>query len=122
MAKVRILVVDDSVSIRTSMSFILEQQGYEVILAEDGQDGLKKAALGQCALVITDVNMPIMDGLTFVREMRKTTAYKFVPIIVLTTENQASKMKEGQDAGATGWIVKPFSADKLIAIVKKILG
>ncbi|MCM1322233.1 MAG: response regulator [Bacteroides sp.] len=121
MAK-KILVADDSVSIRKSVSFILEQEGYEVIEAEDGLDGLEKAKKDSCQLVITDINMPNMDGITFIKELRATAAYKFTPIIALTTESQDAKMQEGRAAGATGWIVKPFTAEKLTAIVKKVVG
>lgn len=118
----KILAVDDSISIRKSISFILGQENYEVTEAEDGADGLKKAKSDKFGLVITDINMPNMDGITLIKELRNTPEYKFTPIIVLTTENQDSKMQEGRAAGATGWIVKPFSSDKLIAVVKKILG
>ena len=121
MAK-KILIVDDSVSIRKSVSFVLSNEGFEVIEAEDGIDGLKKAEENQCSLVITDINMPNMDGIQLIQELRKTEGYKFTAIIALTTENQESKMQEGKSAGATGWIVKPFSADKLLAVVKKIIG
>lgn len=122
MASKKILAVDDSVSIRKSISFILSQEGYEVTEAEDGVAGLKAAGADKFNLVISDVNMPNMDGIQFTKELRKTADYKFTPIIILTTENQNSKMQEGKAAGATGWIVKPFTSEKLIAIVKKILG
>lgn len=122
MADKKILAVDDSVSIRKSISFILGQEGYEVVEAEDGVDALKKAASDKFGLIISDINMPNMDGIELIKQLRNDTNYKFTPIIVLTTENQDSKMQEGKAAGATGWIVKPFSSDKLIAVVKKILG
>ena len=118
----KILAVDDSVSIRKSISFILGQEGYEIVEAEDGVDGLAKAKADKFNLIITDINMPNMDGIEFTKELRNTTGYKFTPIIALTTENQSSKMEEGKAAGATGWIVKPFTSEKLIAIVKKIIG
>lgn len=118
----KILAVDDSISIRTSISYILSKEGYEVKEAEDGAVGLKVAATDKFDLIITDVNMPNMDGIQFTKELRQTANYKFTPIIVLTTENQDSKMQEGKAVGATGWIVKPFTSEKLIAIVKKILG
>lgn len=117
----KILAVDDSISIRKSISFILGQEGYDVTEAEDGADGLKKATSDKYGLIITDINMPNMDGITFIKELRSTAEYKFTPIIVLTTENQDSKMQEGRAAGATGWIVKPFSSEKLLAVVKKSL-
>ncbi|MBR5866811.1 MAG: response regulator [Spirochaetaceae bacterium] len=122
MASKKILAVDDSISIRKSISFILGQENYDVTEAEDGADGLKKAMSDKFGLIITDINMPNMDGIQFIKELRNTSEYKFTPIIVLTTENQDSKMQEGRAAGATGWIVKPFSSEKLIAVVKKILG
>jgi two-component system chemotaxis response regulator CheY len=122
MASRKILAVDDSVSIRKSISFILGQENFEVIEAENGADGLAKATADKFGLIITDINMPIMDGIQFIKELRNTVEHKFTPIIVLTTENQESKMQEGKAAGATGWIVKPFSSEKLIAVVKKIIG
>ena len=122
MATRRILAVDDSVSIRKSISFILGQEGFEVVEAENGSDGLNKSKGEKFGLIITDINMPIMDGIQFIKELRNTAEHKFTPIIVLTTENQDSKMQEGKAAGATGWIVKPFSSEKLIAVVKKIIG
>lgn len=118
----KILAVDDSNTIRKSIEFILQQEGYEVTTAEDGVDGLNKAKQEKFGLVITDINMPNMDGITLVKELRKLDNYKHTAIIALTTENQASKMQEGKQAGATGWIVKPFSTDKLLAVVKKIIG
>lgn len=121
MAK-KIMIVDDSVSIRKSVSFVLSQEGFEVIEAEDGIDGLKKVEGAGCSLVITDINMPNMNGIDFIKNLRQDPAYKFTPIIALTTESQDGKMQEGKAAGATGWIVKPFTSEKLIAIVKKILG
>ncbi len=121
MAK-KILVVDDSVSIRKSISFVLSQEGYEVIEAEDGVAGLKQAEANQCQLVITDINMPNMNGIEFTKALRQTATYKFIPIIALTTESQEEKMAEGKAAGATGWIVKPFTSEKLVAIVKKVVG
>ncbi len=121
MAK-RILIVDDSVSIRKSVSFVLSEQGYEVIEAEDGMDGLAKAAVAICNLIITDINMPNMGGIDFIKALREMNEYKFVPIIALTTESQSTKMQEGKLAGATGWIVKPFTSEKLSAVVKKVLG
>ena len=122
MASRKILAVDDSVSIRKSISFILGQENFEVVEAENGADGLSKAIADKFGLIITDINMPIMDGIQFIKELRNTAEHKFTPIIVLTTENQDSKMQEGKAAGATGWIVKPFSSEKLIAVVKKIIG
>lgn len=122
MADKKILAVDDSVSIRTSISFVLKQEGYDITEAVDGVDGLAKAKADKFNLVITDINMPNMDGIEMIKQLRQTEGYKFTPIIALTTESQESKMQEGKAAGATGWIVKPFTSEKLIAIVKKIIG
>ena len=122
MADKKILAVDDSISIRKSISFVLTQEGYEVDEAVDGVDGLAKAKEDKFNLVITDINMPNMDGIEMIKQIRQTEGYKFTPIIALTTENQDSKMQEGKAAGATGWIVKPFTSEKLLAIVKKIIG
>lgn len=120
MAK-KILVIDDSAAIRQSISFILQQEGYETIEAQDGQEGLSVlAGGGPLDLIITDVNMPNLDGISFIRKAREIPAFKFTPILVLTTESQGTKMNEGKEAGATGWIVKPFNAEKLIGIVKKV--
>lgn len=122
MADKKILAVDDSLSIRKSLSFILSQEGYEVVEAEDGVDALEKAQAEKFALIITDINMPRMDGIELTKQIRQTQGYKFTPIIALTTENQQEKMEEGKAAGATGWIVKPFTSEKLLAVVKKIVG
>ncbi len=121
MAK-KILVVDDSAAIRQSVTYTLEQAGYETVTAEDGKDGLGKLGDGPFDLILTDVNMPNMDGITLVREVRSMPDYKFTPVVVLTTESQGSKMEEGKAAGATGWIVKPFDAEKLLGVVKKLIG
>ena len=118
----KIMIVDDSVSIRKSVSFVLSQEGYEVIEADDGIDGLKKAEANEFQLIITDINMPNMNDIDFIKNVRNLPAYRFTPIIALTTESQDGKMQEGKAAGATGWIVKPFTSEKLSAIVKKILG
>lgn len=122
MADKKVLAVDDSATIRTSISFVLKQEGYDVVEAVDGVDGLAKAKEQKFNLVITDINMPNMDGIEMIKQLRTTEGYKFTPIIALTTESQGSKMQEGKAAGATGWIVKPFTSEKLLAIVKKIIG
>lgn len=122
MGNKKILAVDDSASIRKSISFVLSQENYEVIEAVDGIDGLSKAKSEKIDLFITDINMPNMDGIQLIKELRAIPEYKFTPIIALTTENQDSKMQEGKQAGATGWIVKPFTSEKLISIIKKIVG
>ena len=117
-----VLVVDDSLAIRQSVSFILKQNGYSVVEAVDGQDGLEKLRGEKADLIITDVNMPKMDGITMVQKTRELTDYRYTPILVLTTEAQTSKMNEGKEAGATGWIVKPFSNEKLLATIRRVLG
>jgi two-component system, chemotaxis family, chemotaxis protein CheY len=117
-----ILVVDDSVSMRQMISFTLKGAGYTVDEAEDGVAGLGVAKSKSFDLVLTDVNMPNMDGITLIAELRQLPAFKFTPILVLTTESGADKKAEGKAAGATGWIVKPFSPDKLLGTCKKVLG
>jgi two-component system chemotaxis response regulator CheY len=117
----KILIVDDSAAIRQSISFILKQEGYDTVEATDGLEGLSALEkMDSVDLVITDVNMPNLDGIGFIRKARQMAKFKFTPILVLTTESQGSKMNEGKEAGATGWIVKPFNADKLLGIVRKV--
>lgn len=116
-----ILTVDDSKSIRQMVSFTLQQAGYQVVEAEDGKDALTK--LGpQVKLVLSDLNMPNLDGIGLIKEIRANPSYKFLPVIMLTTESQDDKKQAGRAAGATGWIVKPFNPDQLLAVVKKVLG
>ena len=121
MAKL-IMTADDSASIRQMVSFTLKQNGYEVIEAVDGKDALDKLSTQKVDMLITDLNMPNLDGLGLIRGVRSGTLNKFVPIIMLTTESQDSKKGEGKAAGATGWIVKPFKPEQLIAVIKKVLG
>ena len=122
MAK-KVLVVDDSAAIRQSITFILSQEGYETVEAADGLEGLGGlGAIQAVDLIITDVNMPNLDGIGFIKKAREMPKFRFTPILVLTTESQGSKMNEGKEAGATGWIVKPFNSDKLLGIVKKVVG
>lgn len=121
--KKNILVVDDSESIREVVSTALEEAGYETTKAIDGQDGLVKLHAAQdIRLVISDLNMPNMDGISFLKEVRQIEKFKYLPIVILTTEAQETKKRAAQKAGATGWIIKPFEQNKLIAIVKKVLG
>jgi two-component system chemotaxis response regulator CheY len=120
MAK-KILTVDDSASIRQMVSFTLKEAGYEVSEAFDGVDAVNKSLNNQFNLVITDLNMPNMDGITLIKKLRENPNYKFTPIIMLTTESQETKKQEGKAAGATGWIVKPFTPEQLVAVVKKVL-
>lgn len=117
-----ILAVDDSNSLRQMVVFTLKQAGYNVLEATDGNSALGKARGQSADLVLTDVNMPGMDGITLVRELRALPAYRFTPILVLTTEAGPEKKQEGKAAGATGWIVKPFSPEQLLSTVKRVLG
>ncbi|HHM06308.1 MAG TPA: response regulator [Gammaproteobacteria bacterium] len=117
-----ILAVDDSASMRQMVSFTLQNAGYDVVQAVDGQDALNKAkSSSNVNLVLTDVNMPNMDGISLIKELRSLPNYKFTPILMLTTESGANKKQEGKAAGATGWIVKPFNPDQLIATIKKVM-
>jgi len=115
-----VLAVDDSKTMRDMLSFTLTQAGYKVVEATDGNDALKKSRTQDFDLVITDVNMPGMDGLSLVKELRGAGAYRTTPILVLTTEADREKKDEGRAAGATGWIVKPFNPEKLLQTVKKV--
>ncbi|MFC1523555.1 response regulator [Thermodesulfobacteriota bacterium] len=117
-----IMTVDDSASVRQMVSFTLKGAGYEVIEAEDGRDALAKMNGTKIHLMITDLNMPNMDGIELVRSIRAEGANKFTPIVLLTTESQDTKKQEGKAAGATGWIVKPFKPEQLLAVVKKLVG
>lgn len=120
MSKV-IMTVDDSSTVRQMVAFTLQNEGYDVIAAEDGADALKKANGAKIDMVITDLNMPNMDGIELIRALRQSPDHKFIPIVMLTSESQEGKKKEGKDAGATGWIVKPFKPEQLVAVVKKVL-
>jgi two-component system, chemotaxis family, chemotaxis protein CheY len=116
-----ILAVDDSASMRQMVRFTLKQAGYEVIEAVDGVEALETARGKSVDLVLTDVNMPRMDGITLVRELRLLDSYKFVPMLMLTTESSAEKKMLGKQAGATGWLVKPFNPEKLLATIAKVI-
>ncbi|MBI5910509.1 MAG: response regulator [Betaproteobacteria bacterium] len=117
-----ILAVDDSASIRSMVSFTLKSAGYEVIEAVDGVDALTKAKTKTMNLVLTDQNMPRMDGLTLVRSLRQLPGYRTAPILILTTESGAEMKNQGRAAGATGWLVKPFDPQRLLEVVRKLLG
>jgi two-component system chemotaxis response regulator CheY len=117
-----ILTVDDSASMRQMVSFTLKEAGYDVVEAADGVQGLQAAKSNKLNLIITDVNMPNMDGITLVKELRTLPAHKFTPILLLTTESGADKKTEGKAAGATGWLVKPFNPDQLLSTIKKVIG
>jgi len=121
MAKI-IMTADDSASVRQMVSFTLKQNGYDVIEAVDGKDALNKLSAQKVDMLITDLNMPNLDGIGLIKGVRGGSVNKFIPIIMLTTESQDSKKGEGKAAGATGWIVKPFKPEQLIAVVKKVLG
>ncbi len=116
-----ILAVDDSASIRQTVTISLELAGHTVAQAVNGADGLSKADDGQFDLIITDLNMPEMDGLSMIREMRKRPRMAGVPILFLSTESDAGFKQQAKAAGATGWITKPFSSDQLCRIVEKVL-
>ncbi len=118
----KILAVDDSTSMRQMVTFTLKGAGYEVVEAADGVEALDKAKAQKFDLVLSDVNMPKMDGITLIRELRTLPAFKFTPILMLTTESAGEKKQEGKAAGATGWIVKPFNPEQLLATINKVLG
>lgn len=117
----QILTVDDSASVRQMVSFTLNKAGYEVTEAQDGKDGVAQAGRKKFDLIITDLNMPVLDGIGMICEVRKIAGYGFTPILMLTTESQQEKKEAGRKAGATGWIVKPFNADQLVAVVQKLV-
>ena len=117
----RILAVDDSRTMRAMLSAALTGAGFEVDLAEDGIDGLDRIRAQRPDLVITDINMPRLDGFGFIEGVRQQTEFLSVPILVLTTENGAALKARARDTGATGWIVKPFDEDKLINVIQRLL-
>jgi len=117
-----ILAVDDSASMRQMVAFTLKGAGHMVLEAEDGQAALAAVRGKKVDVVVTDVNMPRMDGITLVKSLRALPEFKFTPILLLTTESADNKKAEGRAAGATGWLVKPFNPDQLLATIKKVLG
>jgi two-component system chemotaxis response regulator CheY len=117
-----VLSVDDSASIRQMVKMTLGGAGYNVAEAGDGAAGLTEAKRNKFDVVITDLNMPVMDGFTLVRELRKLPAYVGVPILLLTTESDAAKKAQAKAAGATGWITKPFQPQQLLDTLKKVVG
>lgn len=117
-----ILAVDDSNSMRQMVVFALKQAGHSVTEAADGVEALELAKKNSFNLVISDVNMPRMDGISLIKQLRTLPNYKFIPLLMLTTESGADKKQEGKAAGATGWIVKPFNPDQLLSTVKRVLG
>ena len=119
-----IAVIDDSPTIRTSVEYSVKGLGYPVMQAENGADALEKINTtvsegDEIALCVVDVNMPVMDGITFVKEFRKID--RFTPLIILTTESEEGKIREGKEAGASGWIVKPFQPERLVEVVNKLI-
>ena len=117
----KILVIDDSASLREVVSIALAGAGYEVVQAADGKQALDKLDGSRIHLAICDVNMPVMDGISFVKEAKKRQEYRFMPIIMLTTESRESRKNEGQMAGAKAWIVKPFRPEQMLHAVAKLI-
>lgn len=117
----RIMTVDDSATIRQMVALTLRDAGYEVVEAVDGRDALRLLAQESVDMLITDLNMPNLDGVGLIREVRKNPAHRFIPIIMLTTESHDSKKQEGKAAGASGWIVKPFKPEQLLGVVRMVL-
>lgn len=116
-----ILIVDDSASMRNMVAATLKSAGHQVVEADNGQVALNQAKAGRFEAVITDLNMPVMDGIELVRQLRSLATYKYTPILLLTTESASDKKMEGKQAGATGWLVKPFNPDKLLATIDRVL-
>ena len=117
-----VLVVDDSSTMRQMVAYTLTTAGYEVVEAGNGKEAVGKLTGGaKPVLVVTDLNMPEMDGITLITEIRKMAAFKFIPILMLTTESSDDKKKAGQAAGATGWIVKPFNPEQMLKVIQKVL-
>ena len=117
----KILAVDDSASMRQMVNFTLTGAGYDVKDAADGQQALELAKREQFDVIVSDVNMPVMDGITLISELRKLPQYKSVPMLMLTTESSSDKKMQGKQAGATGWIVKPFNPDKLLKTIARVV-
>ena len=116
-----ILIVDDSESIREVVSFTLESEGFKVLVGNDGKDALKFLNGDNVDLIITDLHMPVMNGIELIKEVRNMETYSRIPILFLTTESQTAKKMEAKEAGATGWIIKPFVPAKLIAAINKVM-
>lgn len=117
-----ILIVDDSETVRQVLQLALGNAGYQVVEAEDGFDALAKLSGDQVDMLITDLNMPNMDGLELIKKVREEGKHRFTPIVMLTTESSEEKKKAGREAGASGWIVKPFKPEQLLKVVKMVLG
>lgn len=116
-----IMIIDDSASIRQVVNLTLKKSGYDAIEAIDGKDALGKLDGQKINLIICDVNMPNMDGITFLRELKQNPGYKFTPVIMLTTESQEAKMQEGKAAGAKAWVVKPFKPENMLSAIEKLI-
>ena len=116
-----VMIIDDSASIRLVVSITLKKAGYDVLEAEDGEDALNKLTGQKVHLIVCDVNMPNMDGISFLKAVKQNQSYKFTPIIMLTTESQEGKKREGRAAGAKAWVVKPFKPDRMIAAIEKLI-
>ncbi len=121
MKKKTILIVDDSASVRWMVTFILKGEGYNVLEAVDGEDGLTKLSSADVHLVITELNMSKLDGLGFIKKIRENLKFALIPILMMTMESQAEKNEAGKAAGATGWIIKPFQIEQLLDDVQKVL-
>ena len=117
----KIMTVDDSKTMRQMVTFTLKGAGFEVMEAEDGKNALEVLGDTKVDLIITDLNMPVMDGFGLIEELRKHPVHKFSPILILTTEADPAKKERGKQLGATGWLVKPFNPEKLIQVVNKVL-
>jgi two-component system chemotaxis response regulator CheY len=115
------LIVDDSTSLRQMVAFTMKEAGFDVVEGENGQEALDKSDGKNFDLVITDLNMPVMDGITLIRKLRERPNFKFTPILMLTTESQDGKKQEGKAAGATGWIVKPFNPEQMLQVVARVV-
>lgn len=120
--KKTIMTVDDSASVRMMVNFTLQGMGYDILEAANGADAMEKLLKHTVHMVITDINMPELDGIGLVRKVRAHPLLKFLPVIVLTTESHEEKRLEGKRAGATGWIIKPFNQGELVAAVKRVMG
>ena len=118
----RVMTVDDSKTMRDMVAFTLRSAGFEVSAAADGKEALRLLAANPVDVVITDLNMPVMDGVSLIRALRAEPKFRSVPILMLTTESDSTKKAEGRSAGATGWIVKPFNPEKLVEIVNRVCG
>ena len=116
------MTVDDSASVRMMVAFTLKESGYEIVEAVNGVDALEKLENHEISMIVADINMPEMDGITLVKKIRSHKQHRFIPVIMLTTESHESIRERGKEAGATGWIVKPFKPEQLVAVTRKVLG